>query len=115
MGRSLEIEDGNLVVRYDGIDRLATLVGNLVVPRELIESVEIGLPDAPSVWTPKRVGTAVPFRNTRRGRFWRDGKRYFLDLRNPDQALVVRLRPGARFDVVAIETPEAEQLREQLS
>ncbi len=59
MGRSIGIADGNLVVRHDGIERLATLVGELVIPRDLIEWVQIGLPDAPSVWTAKRVGTAA--------------------------------------------------------
>jgi hypothetical protein len=34
----------------------------------------------------------------------------FLDLRDPRRALVLRLRRGARWDVVAVETDAAERL-----
>jgi len=34
----------------------------------------------------------------------------FLDLRNPRRALVLRLRRGVRWDVVAVETHAAESL-----
>ena len=114
MSRAIGLTEEGLIVRYGGLDKALLLVSAVVVPRQLIESVELGLRDGPSVFTLRRVGVAIPFRNTRRGRFWRDGKRWFLDVREDANALVVRLQPGARFDVVAIETPEAEELAAHL-
>ncbi len=85
----------------------------MTVPYEEIESVDVGLRDAPSVWA-FRVGLADPLSGTRRGRFWSRGRKYFLDLRDPRRALVLRLRRPGPFDVVAIEADDAEALAEQL-
>ena len=101
-------------VRYDGLDRVLTLMDELVLPHEEIESVGVGLAPAPSPWTPLRVGLADPFTGRRRGRFWRYGMRWFLDLRDPARALVLRLRGHPRFDVVAIEHDDAERLAAEL-
>ncbi len=114
MSRTVEVLDGAFRVRYGGVDRVIVLRSDVTVPFAEIDSVEVGLRDAPSPWVARRVGLADPITGSRRGRFWKDGRKYFLDLRDPRRALVLRLRPGSRFDVVAIETDDAEPLAEQL-
>ena len=58
----------------------------------------------------RRLGTADPFTGTRKGRFWVGGKRLFLDFRHPERALVLRIKPGYDYDVVAIETDHPASL-----
>ena len=108
MARTIELGEEGVRIRYGGADALATLVRDLHVPYVQIASVEVGLEDAPSPWAPRRVGVAEPLTGRRRGRFWSGGRRLFLDLRDPSRALVLNCRPGARWDVIAIETDAAE-------
>ena len=108
MSRTIELRDDGVWSRYGGADAVATLVRDLMIPYEQIASVEVGLEDAPSGWALRRVGLAEPVTGRRRGRFWSGGRRLVLDLRDPTRALVVHCGPGARWDVVAIETDAAE-------
>ena len=55
-----------------------------------------------------------PITGTRKGHFRTGGKRYFLDLRHPERALAIRLKPGYSFDVVAVETDHPESLLEAI-
>jgi hypothetical protein len=114
MGRTVELDGTGVRIGYSGVDRALTLTRDLTVPYELIQEVDVGLADAPSPWTLRRVGLGDPIGGRRRGRFWKDGRRYFLDLREPEGALTLRLRPGAPFDVVALETDDAEHLAEAI-
>ena len=66
--------------------------------------------DVPSTWTLLRGGLSDPITGTRKGHFRVRGRRYFLDLRHPDRALVIRLKPGYAFDVVAVEVDHPESL-----
>lgn len=108
MSRTIELGGDGVRIRYGGADAATVLLQELHVPYELIDDVQVGLNPAPSPWTLRRVGLSEPITGRRRGRFWAGGKRFFLDLRDPARALVLRCRPGARFDVVAVETDAAE-------
>jgi hypothetical protein len=114
VGRSVEILDGAVRIRYSGLDRGIAGLSELVLPFQEIAGVDVGLADAPSPWTLRRIGLADPFTRRRRGRFWRDGRRLFLDLRDPSRALVLRLRGHPHFDVVALEHDDAERLAEEI-
>jgi hypothetical protein len=114
VGRSVEILHGAVRVRYSGLDRGVAGLSELVVPFEEIASVGVGLADAPSPWTLRRLGLSDPFTGRRRGRFWRGGRRLFLDLRDPSRALVLRLRAHPRFDVVALEHDDADGLAAEI-
>jgi hypothetical protein len=119
MSRRILLEPDAIVVRYGGADALLTLVRELRMPYEAIASVTVGAADAPGPLTLRRIGLAEPITGTRRGRFWADGKKWFLDLRHPARAVVLRLRPGGDFDAVALETdlpePLADALRERMA
>jgi hypothetical protein len=112
--RQIELERDALVVRYDGLDSLLVMRREVRIPYEKLESAALGLADPPSTlsW---RIGLADPITGTRRGRFWSEGTRWFLDFRHPERALTLRLRPGAEYDVVAIEVDHAESLLEAIS
>jgi hypothetical protein len=114
VSRSVEILDGAVRVRYSGLDRGVAGLSELVVPFEEIRSVAVGLADAPSPWTLLRLGLSDPFTARRRGRFWRGGRRWFLDLRDPARALVLRLHGHPRFDVVALEHDDADGLAAEI-
>lgn len=57
-----------------------------------------------------RIGLADVITGLRRGRFWSRGRRWFLDLRRPDRAVVLRLAPGSEFDAIAVEAEQPEAL-----
>jgi hypothetical protein len=82
----------------------------VTIPYHAIEDVTVGLEDPPSTWTFRRLGLSDPITGTRKGRFRTGGKRYFLDLRHPERTLVLRLKPGYDFDVVAVEVDHPESL-----
>src|SRR3712207_4376281 len=96
MSRTLELGRDGVRIRYGGAHAATVLLQELHMPYELIDDVRVGLDPAPSPWTLRRVGLSEPITGRRRGRFWTGGKRFFLDLRDPARALVLRCRPGAR-------------------
>jgi hypothetical protein len=114
MARSVELLPGAVRIRYDGIDRGVAGLGELIVPYDEIASVAVGLADAPSPWTLRRVGLSDPFTGKRRGRFWHRGRRMFLDLRHPARAVVLQLRGRPRFDVVAFQHDDADRLATEI-
>ena len=110
MARRIELAPDALVVRYDGLDRLATLVGGVRVPYGAIRLVRVGLDEVPP-WYAFRLGlSTAPFARHRRGRFWAGGRSWFLDLGDPRRAVVIELE-GGPYDVVAVEPDtDPEQL-----
>ncbi|HEX2496123.1 MAG TPA: hypothetical protein VHK46_04725 [Gaiellaceae bacterium] len=110
MPNRIELTKSTVEISLSGLERVLALTKGVTVPYDQIESVEVGLTELPSKWTLQRVGLYDPVTGRRRGRFDADSRRYFLDLHRPERALVLRLRPGSRFDVVAIETSDAERL-----
>lgn len=101
-------------IRYGGLDAALALKRDLEIPFHAIEDVSIGLEDAPSTWTVRRIGLSDPITGARKGHFWVGGKRFFLDLRRPERALVLRLKPGYDYDVVAVEVDHPESLLEAI-
>jgi hypothetical protein len=114
MSRRIELEHDALVIRYGGLDAALTLVRELRLPYSSMTSVAVGADDVPSPLTIRRVGLADPITGTRRGRFWSAGKKWFLDLRNPARAVVIRVVRGSDYDVLAIETDLPQQLADAI-
>jgi hypothetical protein len=110
MARRIELAPDALVVRYEGLDRLMVLVGEVRVPYESIRLVRIGLDELPP-WHAFRLGlSTAPLGDHRRGRFWVRGRSWFLDVADPQRAVVLELENGP-YDVVAIEPDtDPEQL-----
>jgi hypothetical protein len=114
----IEVTDEAVVVRFDATERLLGWKRELRVPLTAIEEVSVGLDDVPHAlaW---RVGLSVPLSDRRLGRFWSGGKKLFLDVRDKRLAVVLRLRPGSEFDVVALDADDpqalAGRIRKQLA
>jgi hypothetical protein len=105
----IELLDDRLRVDYLGLEQLVVLRDKIDVPYDVIEKVEIGLERVPSPWA-LRLGLAVPWSDRRAGRFWSDGQRLFLDVKDRRRAVVLRVRGGEPYDVLAIEPPQPEEL-----
>ena len=118
MSRRIELEDEALVVRYEGLSAAAVLRRELRVPYEAIHSVAVGLEELPGAFA-FRIGTSTaPLGATRRGTFWSGGRRQFLDVDDPERAVVLELE-GQRYARVALTVDDpaatAERLRGKLS
>ena len=119
MGRRIELEPDALVVRYSGIAAATRFARGLSIPYEQVRLVSVGLDDVPPALA-FRVGlTTAPFGTTRKGHFWRSGRRLFLDFEDPSRAVVLDLE-GNKLARVAVEPdtdPEAlaGQIRERIS
>lgn len=111
MARSVTLLDDRVRIAWTGADAALALRTSLEVPFSTIAAVEVGLGDVPSAWTPRRIGTSNPLSKRRQGYFWSGGKSLFLDVkRDPANTLVLRLKPGSRFDVVAWDGEQSAEL-----
>jgi hypothetical protein len=106
--RRIDLTDDALVLRYSGLAAWARLTGKLTIPYESIRSVRVGIHDLPGMLTPRIGVTFAPLGDTRRGMFWWQGKRIFLDFSDPQRSVVLDLegRPGG-YDLLALE-PETD-------
>jgi hypothetical protein len=111
--REISLTDAALEVRYTGFDAFLALIRRVRIPYSDIQSVNIGLDEVPR-FPALRAGAAIPFTDIWKGRFWTRGRRWFLDFKDRRRAVVLRLRPGARFDVVAIQPDDPDALAEEL-
>ena len=109
MAPRLELLDDRLRVDYLGLEQLLVLRDKFDVPYDRIERVEVGLERVPSVWTLK-AGLSVPWSDRRAGKFWTGGKRLFLDVKDRRRAVVLHLRDGDPYDVVALQPDQPEEL-----
>jgi hypothetical protein len=102
VARSIDLTPNALAVRYSGADALLRGRRRLIVPHVAIRSVRIGFTDVPAAFA-LRIGlSTAPLGKSRRGTFWWNGKRMFLDFANPERAVVLEL--GDEQDaLVAIE------------
>ena len=108
MGRRIDFEQDALLIRYDGLSRAATLVGELRVPYEAIASVSIGLSDPPGALAVKVGFSTPPFGTTQRGRFREHGKWSFLDVDDRGRAVDIDLTGhGYGRVVLTVDDPEA--------
>jgi hypothetical protein len=101
----LELLDEGFVIRNDGVRRLLTVVGTITVRYEAVASVEVGLDKAPP-WYTRRIGLNPGVGSRRAGIFWWHGRKWFMDLNDLARTLVVRLKPGAGYDAIAVTVDE---------
>jgi hypothetical protein len=102
VGRAIGLTQNALAVRYSGLDALVRARKRVVVPYISIRFVGVGFADVPATFA-FRVGlTTAPLGTTRRGTFWWNGKRMFLDFADPARAVVLQLA-NERDDLIAIE------------
>jgi hypothetical protein len=109
----VELLDDRFVVHNEGWRRLLTVVGDVVVRYEAVESVEVGLDEVPR-WFTWRVGYNAGLGTRRAGIFWWRGTKWFLDVSDPARALVVHLKPGAGYDAIAVTVDDPEALAVEL-
>ena len=106
MPREIKVDDDAFRIRYSGLSLWVLLLREVVVPYGEIQEVEVGLGPLPRFYV--RIGQYIPKRSIR-GRFKRDGKWSFIDVRgNRERAIVVRTLPGSRYAMVAVEPSEEE-------
>ena len=105
-------------ILFSGLDSLAVWRSELSIPYSAIAGVEVGLGEVPSVWV-WRFGISLPFSDRRQGRFWTGGEKLFLDIRDRSHAVVLHLKPGSEFSLVAFDDTRPDelvaQIREHLS
>jgi hypothetical protein len=109
----VELLDDRFVIHNEGWRRLLTIVGNVVVRYEAVESVEIGLDEVPR-WYTWRVGYNAGLGTRRAGLFWWRGKKWFMDVGDRRRALVVHLKPGAGYGAIAVSVDDPETLAAEL-
>jgi hypothetical protein len=109
----IELLEDRFVIRNRGLHRLLTIVGDVTVRYEAIASVEVGL-DAVPRWHVWRVGYSPGIGSHRAGIFWWRGEKWFMDVRDPRRTLVVRLKPGAGYDAVAVTLDDAQLVAAEL-
>jgi hypothetical protein len=115
MARDIELTDDALVIRYEGLSSAVTVMREVRIPYATIDDVTVGLNDLPGAFAWRLGMSTAPFGTTRRGRFRHEGRSEFLDLQDPEHAVVLDLT-RAPFDRVAFDAPEgfSEELRERL-
>jgi ketosteroid isomerase-like protein len=109
----IELLDDRLVTRTDGWRRLLTIIGEVTVRYEAIEHVDVGLDELPG-WSTWRVGYNPAVGSRRAGIFWWRGRKWFMDVNDPDRSLVLRLKPGAGYDAVAVTVDHPESLAAEI-
>ena len=120
MGRYVDVFDDRVRILFSGLHSLAVLRGEISIPYSAIEEVGVGLEDIPSPWA-WRVGVSNPFTDRRQGRFWTGGisrsldldldQRLFLDIHDRTRAVVLSLKAGSEFDLVAFDDPRPTSSR----
>jgi hypothetical protein len=108
--RSVELRDGEVVVRLTGLSSLAALKRELRIPLAAVRSVST---DRYAHDGLRLGGAAIPFTDIRAGRFRRDRRRTFLSFEDRARVLTLELdrsAEGVEYDVVAVGTPDAEHL-----
>jgi hypothetical protein len=113
VSRRIDFEEDALVVRYSGLDLAAVFKREVRVPYTTVAAVSVGLTDRPSVFA-GRVGlSTAPFGITQRGRFREHGRWSFLDVDDPERAVVLALT-GHAYRRVALTVDDPEAFAEQL-
>jgi hypothetical protein len=107
VARRIELLDDELHLHYDGLSALAAAKRDVHVPYGAIRDVRVGLGDLPGTFAIKLGTNTAPFGETRRGTFWTGGRRVFLDVNDPERAVVLELE-GHRFARVALTVDDPE-------
>lgn len=107
----VEIHTDHLLIKLEGVDRVAAMKGSLVVPYSTIASAAVASPEWPAVVTPWRLGTHLPG-VVAKGTFreW-NGRRRFLDIdRGTKHALKLQLHGHPDYDEVELDVADAPQV-----
>ena len=123
VGRYVDLFDDRVRILFSGLHSLAVLRGEISIPYSAIEEVGVGLDEVPSPWA-FRVGVSNPLTDRRQGRFWAGritrsldlniDERLFLDITERTRAVVLRLKPGSEFDVVAFDDSRPDELAAEI-
>ncbi|WP_225830512.1 hypothetical protein [Streptomyces sp. NK08204] len=100
----VSIDDGNLIVEIEGLDRLWALKSRLTIP---LAHVRGATADPGIVREPKglrSLGTYVPGVITA-GTFHVDGERVFWDVQDPAKAVVIQLS-DERYARLVVQVPD---------
>lgn len=101
----LTVENGKLVMRVLGSDKLWALKSTLEIPVAHISGARADSSIAHGWWKGIRFpGTNIPGVITA-GTFYQHGKRIFWDVRDPDKTIVIALHDD-RFDELIVEVTD---------
>ena len=109
----IELLDDRFVIRNRGLHRLLTIVGDVTIRYEAVDSVTVGIGAVPP-WFTWRVGYSPGIGSHRAGVFWWRGRKWFMDVRDRARTLVVHLKPGAGYDAIAVTLDDAELVAGEL-
>lgn len=104
---TIQIHGDSLVVAMHGFDKVLALKSTVTIPLEHVLSVEQNLAEASAVWHGFKIGTGIPGVLTA-GSFFSKGEWTFWDVRDPAQAVIIRLAHEhySRL-VVGVDDPQA--------
>ena len=115
----LSFSGGNLVLYVRGADKLWAFKSSLEIPLAHVAEIRADPAIAHAWWHGIRMpGTSIPGVLTA-GTFYRDGKRVFWDVHNPDKTVVIELKDERYNELIvevadpqaAVELVKAELLR----
>jgi hypothetical protein len=103
----LSISDGNLILHVRGFDQLWALKSSLEIRLVHITDIRADPAIARGWWHGlKMPGTSVPGVITA-GTFYRDGKRVFWDVHNPENTVVIELK-DERYNELIVEVADVD-------
>ena len=101
----IELTSKMLIVSITGMDRFLACKGQLEIPLTHVTGAEADPEIAKSWWKGwKAPGTNIPGVVTA-GTFYRDGKRMFWDVHDPEKTIVIRLADD-QYDALVVEVDE---------
>lgn len=108
MGRQIQFEENELVIRFSGLTIAAGLKSELRIPYQSIKNVEAG--NFKLHWTALRIGgTSVPF-GYKAGRFTYKGQKYFLSYSDASQVILLDLE-NYDYDKVVVQAGNPKQIK----
>ena len=108
MAVSVETGPAHLTVRISGWDALWALSRGFTVPLDHVgDAAALRRDEIPRRFVLRTAGTALP-RVVKAGRYGWRGHREFWATRWPERMLVISGAPGARYDLVVLETADPD-------
>ena len=103
----LDVADGKLVVRVEGLDKLWALKSSLEIPLEHVTGVRAD-PEAARGWFHglKLAGSNLPGVITA-GTFYQSGGMVFWDVHDPEKTVVISMR-DERYKALVVEVADPE-------
>ncbi|OLN22566.1 hypothetical protein BTO30_08740 [Domibacillus antri] len=108
MGRTIQFEEKELVIKFSRLTAAAGLKKELRIPYQTIRNVEAG--NFKLHWAALRLGgTSIPF-GYKAGRFIYKGKKYFLSYSDASHVVVLDLQ-GHDFDHIVVQAGTPKQMK----